>query len=467
MSADSQTLAPLARRDAARTPLQVVALDGPAGAGKSTVARELARRLGWHRLDTGASYRALTWCLLERGVLRSGADATAAELSAALLGVDLQQLGVALDHDGTPTVAGRRLGDAELRAQAVDRLVSPLSQLAVVREFARALQRRFVDAGGPAVVDGRDIGTVVFPDAPHKFFLDADLDVRAARRHAEELARGRDVSFEAVRAAIAERDARDAGRELSPLRAADDAERVDTSALTVDEVVELLAARIGVAAPAAGRAATAAPPAGAPERYSGLVPWFYWLSHAVARLFIRVWLRRRRVGAEHVPARGAVLLIANHQSFLDPPLVGTAVGRTVHFLARRTLARVPVFGAMIRWQGTLFVDKDGSARGGLGAAAQALAAGRAVCVFPEGTRSDDGHVHEFQRGVLLLVRRARCPVVPIGIRGAGRAFGRGAKWIRPVRCEIHFGPALPAADVLTEGGLERVRQQVRILAGDV
>jgi cytidylate kinase len=208
----------------------VVAIDGPAGSGKSTVARTLAARLGVPYLDTGAMYRAVAFAALRRGVDPEDAE-TVARIAEHL------QLEVV---DGDVTVDGVD-ASIEIRGAEVTRAVSAVAANPDVRRELVRRQREWVaEHGGSAVVEGRDIGTVVFPDAPLKAYLTARLVVRAGRRHKEVA----DLEYEAVVADMARRDTIDEGREVDPLLCADDAVRIDTTDRSVDEIVDDLEARL-------------------------------------------------------------------------------------------------------------------------------------------------------------------------------------------------------------------------------
>lgn len=207
----------------------VITIDGPAGAGKGTVARQLAERLGYRLLDTGAMYRAVAWSLRRGGVPLDDPEAIARHLERIEVKVT----------DGRVYLDGADV-TCEIRTPEIGRLTSTLSALRVVRDTVTPLQRREAERGG-VVLEGRDTGTVVWPAAEVKFFLTASLDARARRRHAELGAQGVSVSLEAVRAEVAVRDAQDQSRELAPLRKAPDAIEVDTTDLSVAEAVEVMA----------------------------------------------------------------------------------------------------------------------------------------------------------------------------------------------------------------------------------
>ncbi|HEX6738217.1 MAG TPA: (d)CMP kinase [Vicinamibacteria bacterium] len=212
---------------------RVIAIDGPAGAGKSTVALELARRLGYFYFDTGALYRAVTLAALRRGIPVENREALARLVKA--VHIDVEPPRVADGRMQTVLLDGEDVTWAS-RAPEVDRNVSTVSAFPEVRQ-ALLQRQRAVAARGGVIMAGRDIGTVVLPDADLKIYLEATPEERARRRAAEERARGLERPFAEVLADIERRDDIDAHRALSPLRPADDAVIVDTERLDIGGVL--------------------------------------------------------------------------------------------------------------------------------------------------------------------------------------------------------------------------------------
>ncbi|WP_197377559.1 (d)CMP kinase [Mycolicibacterium baixiangningiae] len=208
----------------------VIAVDGPAGTGKSSVSKGLARALGARYLDTGAMYRLVTLA-----VLRSGIDPADAQAVAAA--VDGVELSVGHDPDEDRSLLAGEDVSAEIRGDAVTQAVSAVSAVPAVRARLVELQRRLSDGSDSVVVEGRDIGTVVLPDADVKIFLTASAEERARRRNNQNVAGGQADDYTAVLADVRRRDHLDSTRTVSPLRAADDAIVVDTSDMTETEVV--------------------------------------------------------------------------------------------------------------------------------------------------------------------------------------------------------------------------------------
>jgi len=208
----------------------VIAVDGPAGAGKSTVCRLLAERLGYTYLDTGSMYRAAAWGFIQEG-LRSEEEF---KISMAL---DRLPLHFCIENGSLTILYGEKRLDEEIRPPEISRMASRVSQLSAVREFMMDWQRRLAEKGN-VVAEGRDMGTVVFPETPFKIYLTADLATRARRRFLEYQSKRIPVEYAALEEQIRERDKADEERALAPLRPSPEAFVLDTSDMSISDVVD-------------------------------------------------------------------------------------------------------------------------------------------------------------------------------------------------------------------------------------
>jgi cytidylate kinase len=216
----------------------IIAIDGPAGAGKSTVARLVADRLGFVLVDTGAMYRAVALAAKRAGIAWSD-GAGAGEVARSLL----SSLAFERADGGVRVLFGEEDVSQAIRTPEISLGASTVSAHKEVRDALLSLQRNAGKDGG-VVLEGRDIGTVVFPDAEKKFFLTASPEVRARRRHDELERKGEKVTFEETLADVHTRDSQDRGRAVAPLRPADDATFVDTSAMSIEQTVELILGKV-------------------------------------------------------------------------------------------------------------------------------------------------------------------------------------------------------------------------------
>ncbi|MGH7338248.1 MAG: (d)CMP kinase, partial [Myxococcota bacterium] len=270
----------------------IVAIDGPSGAGKGTVARTISKTLGYRHIDTGAMYRAVAWKALQEGI-PLGDEARVAEL-ARRAAIVVEGGAVRIDgHDVTSAI----------RTPEIDKASSAVARLPGVREVLVARQRE-LGKGGGVVMEGRDIGTVVWPDARLKVFLDARPDVRAARRSAEQ------GSAHAVGPEVHERDRRDASRPVGTMQPASDAVLLDTTSLDAEETAQRI---LGLLQP-------------------GRRDLLYTFVRGVLALILRVVVRLDVRGRENIPDRGPVILAPNHRSLIDIPVAGVVTKRHVAFM---------------------------------------------------------------------------------------------------------------------------------------
>lgn len=214
----------------------IIAIDGPSGVGKSTVAKLLASKLGFLYLDTGALYRAVAWKALGEKVDLAVPEQVAGLLPSTRLEMQFQNGAMQVSVDGRDVTA-------ELRTPDVSAAASVVSAIPAVREWLLPVQRQ-IGQRGSVVAEGRDIGTKIFPSAPLKFFLDADAAVRAERRHRELVAAGHSGPIERTHDDLSSRDARDRTRSVAPLVPAEDARHIDTSSMKLEEVVDRMMAAV-------------------------------------------------------------------------------------------------------------------------------------------------------------------------------------------------------------------------------
>jgi len=410
----------------------VITIDGPAGAGKSTAARLLAERLGYTLVPTGAMYRALALSVIRAGIPARDGEELRAHLAPRVVVV----------RAGRVYLDGEDVSDA-IRSREVAQVTSSITMLASVRTKVTPLQREMAEAGA-VVLEGRDTGTVVCPDAEVKFYLTASLEARARRRQAELAAAGTPAPLDAITAELRARDTQDETRELAPLRKAADAIEVDTSDLTVEQVVERLLEAIERRRGGAGPAISAPP-----------VNRLYTVMKIPVMALAHTMFRLESSGRENVPATGPVLLVSNHSSVLDPALIGSALARQLTFLAKAELFDLPLFGGLIRRVNARPIRREGADPSALRTAMRALEDGGALLIFPEGTRGDEGIIRSAKTGAGMLAVLSGAPVVPIYIQGSGRAWPRGRKLPRPAKVTVTFGAALRFE---AQRGADRKRQ---------
>jgi cytidylate kinase len=445
---------PFHSTDGAHDPLRRldVAIDGPAGSGKSSVARQLAARLGLLHLDTGAMYRSLTLAGRRAGIPPDDSQRLATLLAAA----DIRFEAGRVRWNGEDV-------EAAVRSPEVTALVSQVSAHAAVRAAMVDRQRRMAwESQRGVVLEGRDIGTVVLPLARCKVYLDADPGERARRRALQQGVAAEGEPLQELRGQIEQRDALDTRRAVSPLQIAPDAHVVDTTRLSLAEVV----------ARCAELAHEANPVAAAPTRGGvGVGTGLYRLGYLLSRGFSRGLLGGRRFGRGNDTGAGPFLYASNHVSWFDPPIVGALLDREIGYLAKRELFRGPS-GGLIRRLNTIPIDRSRWDAEAFRRAEAWLRSGRSLLIFPEGTRRPAGQLGPIKRGLAILVLRSGIPYVPCYIRGSTNLWA--VLWRRR-RLEVWVGPpvvlrALPTLrERLTEPEIHArigalYLEQVRFLA---
>jgi len=430
---------------------KVIAIDGPAGAGKSTTARLVAARLGYVYLDSGAIYRAITLAALENKVALE--DERAVVELAGKLDVKFQT-----EQDKNRVFLNIREVTEAIRSAEVDKAVTPVAGISEVRKIVVERVRELAK-GKNVVAEGRDVATVIFPDADLKIYVDASVEERAQRRMLEYRVKGKIVEFEEVFEEIKRRDEADKSREEGALKIAPGAVRIDTTGLSIEEqierILELVGGRIG------GEQKV--------RPYKSKMKWFYFLIWSLVRNLGRVLWRLTWEGIENIPSQGSVIIASNHISYYDPPLVSVSCPREVHFMAKKELFSIPVLGFLIRRLNAFPIQRQGVDRQALEKGIEVLKSGRALLVFPEGTRNrKKGEFLPPKPGVGVLAKEAGAPIVPAYI---SRSDELAKVFFSFGRVRVKFGLPIAAEWVASvpEGkeGYRQIAEEVMRRIGEI
>ena len=384
-----------------------IAVDGPGGAGKSSVCKEVARRLNLLYIDTGALYRTVGLYIKRAGIDPEDREAVAAALPALSITVRAEQGRQIISLDGN------EVGD-EIRTQEISMYASRVSAIPAVRAKLLDYQRRFAEEYD-VILDGRDIGTVIFPDAEVKIFLTASPEARAHRRYLELQAKGVDVTEEQVLAEMNERDRADSTRESAPLAAAPDAVLLDTSDLdfegSIDAVISLIKARRYALSPEKAKKV---------KKQKRSYRFFYYTLGWIIRFFHRI----KVTGRENIPRAGGGILCANHIAILDIFSIGASVPRPINFLAKRELFKVPVLSFLIRSAGAIPLERKKTDLGAIRRSTELAANGNLVAIFPQGHRQPGKNPAdtEYKSGAALVAYRSGVPIIPICIKMKGQKY---------------------------------------------
>lgn len=436
----------------------VIALDGPGSSGKSSVGAAVAERLGFRFCDTGLLYRALTFAAQRGGIPESDAAGLVALVGSVHLELD------AAGRYGTVTLDGVDV-TADVQVPEVDAAVSAFASVAALRMALLERQREIAAAGG-VVMAGRDIGTVVLPDADVKIYLDASVEERARRRTGErELAADGPEAAE-ILAQLQTRDERDESRAVAPLRKAPDAVVIRTDGLALEESVDRVADAIrdqlassGRGTPEARSATPSVPrtPRRPPVAPTPIATRVTLLIRVVsfAMRFVASWFTRVEIvgNLASIPREGAVLIVANHASSADPVLIGgylnTRLGRPINWMGKREVFEWPFLSWLARHGGVHPVDRGAADVEAFKTAMRILGAGHILAVFPEGTRSPDGRLQGAKDGVSVLAGRSGATIIPIGISNSDRLWPRGKRFpMRTPKVIVRLGEPFRLAEVL-------------------
>ena len=367
-----------------------VSIDGPAASGKSTVGQIVARKLGANFLDSGKLYRV-------------------AALSSQKTGLMLPQLldATHLEMKGSKFILNGEDVSNQLDSVEIGELASQLSVDPRLREWVNKTIRELA-INESIIVAGRDIGTVVLPNASVKIYLDASLEQRAKRRFLDVKKK---QSYESILEALKKRDARDSGRDVAPLKPADDAVIIDTTNLSRVQVVNQIYKLVKT------------------DLDKVKLTWWWRFSYWVCISIAKKHWNIKIFGKGNVPSEGAAIVVCNHTSIFDVFYLGLALPRMGYFLAKAELFKIPIINWCVRGYGAIPVRRGLASRDVVKGIDGVLKAGKCFIIYPEGTRSKTGFLSgHYHLGAAMFAHRAKVDIVPVGIEGAFEILPFGSKW---------------------------------------
>lgn len=398
-----------------------IAIDGPGGAGKSSVAKAVSRALGIIYVDTGALYRNIGLYMLDNGIDTKDAEAVVPALKNVSIEIKFENGKQIILLNGVDR------GD-EIRTPAASMAASEVSAIPSVRDFLLDLQRNIAKKNS-VVMDGRDIGTVILPDAEVKIFLTASAKARAERRFKELQAKGSNVTYKQVYDEMVERDRNDCTRSVAPCVQAEDAILLDNSKLTEAETIEKILKIV--------------------KKRTKDTTTLYQVLKAIVSPIYRLLFNVRVIGKENVPTKGGVLLCPNHLAAVDVISIGAVCPRQITCIAKKELFSIPVLGGLIKALGAVKIDRGGADVGAIKTAVSTIERGKAVVIFPQGHRCPGVNLSStpVRHGAGLISYYAKCDVIPVCINIKGGKYGIFK------RTEVIFGKPIKYSELgFKEGG---------------
>lgn len=388
----------------------VVAIDGKAGTGKGTVTKKIAERLGFVTIDTGAMYRCVTVKVLEEKLTQN--DMERIEEIANHISIEMKKV----NNEQKVYLNGRDV-TKEIRTTEVDKNVSWVSAIPYVREKITPLQRKMGQSGN-VIMEGRDIGTVVFPNADVKIFLDASDEEIAKRRYKQNIERGMDVTYEQILEDIKRRNEYDSSREVAPLKQANDAIYIDTTKMSINEVVKEIEKIIKKKQKEIKLL----------DKIYAIRPETKWKNFVrkFTRGFLgglyRIVFRVRITGS--VPETGSYIICANHINYLDAAAIVLLNKRMVYFVAKEDLFRF----RLLNWLAHVFdiipIKRNMQDMEAMKRCLKVVKSGDLLGIFPEGTRKGLEKNGKAKNGAAYMAIKTGTPVIPVGIHGKFKPFSK-------------------------------------------
>ncbi len=409
-----------------------IAIDGPGGAGKSSLAKAVAKELGIVYVDTGALYRTIGLFMLKNGIAPKDAPDVIGALNSFTLEMKFE--------DGKQVILldGEDVGDT-IRTPEVSMAASAVSAIPEVREFLLNTQRDIARKHS-VIMDGRDIGTVILPDAEVKIFLTASPEARAKRRYDELIAKGKDVKYEDVYREMVERDTNDSTRAVAPCVPADDAIHLDNSNLTAEGTVKAVLKII--------------------KKNEKRRKTSYMKAKVVLGPFFKFLYGVRVHGEENIPSDGGYLVCSNHIAIRDVLVLGASAPRQLRFIAKKEAFRVPILRGILKAWGAVKIDRGGNDVGAIRTSIDLVNKGNIVAIFPQGHRYPgvDPKTTEVKNGAGLIAYRAGCGVIPAFIKVKGNKYGLFKK------VDVFFGKPLSFEELgFEKGGNEEYKKATELI----
>ena len=413
-----------------------IAIDGPGGAGKSSVAKAVSKALGIIYVDTGAMYRNIGLYMLDNGIDTADTDTVTSALENIKLELKFENGKQVILLNGVDR------GD-DIRTPAASMAASAVSAIPAVRNFLLDMQRNTAKKNS-VIMDGRDIGTVILPDAELKIFLTASAKARAERRYNELIAKGSNVTFDQVYSEMVERDKNDSTRDVAPCVKAKDAVLLDNSKMTEAETVEAILKLVR-------------------KKTKDTTPLYSALKVIVTPIY-RLLFNVHVKGKENVPKTGGILLCPNHIGAIDVISIGVVCPRQLTFIAKKELFSIPVLGWLIKALGAVKIDRGGSDVGAIKTAVSTIQDGKTVSIFPQGHRFPGVNpaTTPIRHGAGLIAYYAKCDVVPVCIQ-----LKKG-KYSLFRRTDIIYGKPIKYSELgFSEGGRDEYARATELIYNSI
>ena len=385
-----------------------IAIDGPGGAGKSSVAANVAAKLGVLHLDTGAMYRAFAWQALREGLNTKDAEGLA-DLARRI------KIGVTFQEGAQHTFVNGQDVTALIRTPEISMATSDCATQGAVRSLMVRMQQQLA-ARQSMILDGRDIGTRVLPNATLKIYMTASGEVRAKRRCDELTARGVACDFATVLADVQARDAQDSTRKIDPLSVAPDAVTLDTSDMTQAQAEQAVLNLLEEKMKKRGKPA-------ADGRVRESYTFFYRMAMWISVFLFNTLFPVRYHNAERADMDAPFILIGNHNSTVDPLLIGWRIRRyQIRYLGKKELTKHPLMKSIFKNMTMIPVDRHNMDMQAVRACLKTLRENHVLGIFPEGTRYKKTLMGEMESGVAMIALRGNVPILPAYITGKPKLF---------------------------------------------